>query len=155
MTLCCMESSWDPQLGGSHVHSTLGQASIRTSTYAAPTTSHAAAPARKSHMGPALLLFHACALTQGPHLDLRPLRFLRMLLTLPPLPHACTRAQQLQQAATAVGPTTTCATPNLVLQHLDEILRNICSKQLKHLQHTYETLEKHNCSHCKTYAISR
>jgi hypothetical protein len=107
---------------------------------------------RMLHMGPTRLLFPCLhAPMRGPRLDLCLLCFLRLLLTPPLLPHACTRAQQLQQTAAVVGLTATSAAPDLVLQYLDEILcnirlkhqknvplQNICNIQIKHLKHMYE-----------------
>jgi hypothetical protein len=76
----------------------------------------------------------------GPRLDLCLLRFPRLPLTASPLPRACTRAQQLQQIAVVVGLTATCATLDLVLQYLDEILCNI---RLKHQENTFVAIAKH------------
>jgi hypothetical protein len=60
----------------------------------------------------------------------------------------------------AGGPIATCATPDLLLQHLDKTLATYVRKQLKHLEHTSKTLVKHLKtleSHCKymQYPTSR
>jgi hypothetical protein len=53
-----------------------------------------------------------------------------------------------------MGSTTTCATLDIYLQHLEEHICNIRPKQLKHLN-TSETRGKHVCRHCKTYPTLR
>jgi hypothetical protein len=42
-----------------------------------------------------------------------------------------------------VGPTITCATPDLLLQHPDEHIATYVYKQIKHLEHTLETPLQH------------